>query len=169
MPFTRERAAQVDYKPRTAEVDASSSEWLAEAFGWEPDPEKPDDKMMITVRALTGMEIAFVSNASRGAEILRGFLEKLATNDATKIAEAMAQQAGIGDDKIVPEAYDQAIERVLLGIVEPKMERDDVVKLFDTAPLVGYECSNMIQALSNQGVEVGKSKRSTKNRALESS
>jgi hypothetical protein len=139
---------QAKYSARTEDVKVPDlSEYFAD-----------DAPAVWTVKGLTAVEVAKTKLAYDRTETARALIGALA-NNPDKI-EAVTTALGLtGTD--VPQDVSRRIESLMLGSVSPKIDpdsRDAVVKLAETFPVIFYELTNKIDALTGQGQEPGKPK-----------
>ena len=147
-----DRFTQAKYSPRTEDVSVPD---LAEYFA-------DGEEAVWTVKGLTAIEVAQTKQAYDRTETARALIGALA-NAPDKI-EAVTSALGLtGSD--VPQDVSRRIESLMLGSVSPKIDansRDAVVKLAETFPVIFYELTNKVDALTGQGQEPGKPKPSGK-------
>lgn len=143
-----DRFTQAKYSPRTEDIKVQD---LAEYFAEGEDA-------VWTVKGLTAIEVAKTKLAYDRTETARALIGALA-NNPDKI-EAVTSALGLtGAD--VPQDVSRRIESLMLGSVSPRIDansRDAVVKLAETFPVIFYELTNKIDALTGQGQEPGKPK-----------
>lgn len=125
---------KAEFKPREAEIEFSA---LAD-FGGK-----------FKVRGLTALEIAQADEAAQKGKLLSDLVEKLASSSGKQKAAALLEGVGVSDD--VPALLSKRYEHVCMGLVEPKMELADVVKLGDTFPIEFSTLANKILELTGQG------------------
>lgn len=114
------------------------------------------------VRSLTAAELGRASEqADRGSDQIRSLVKAMA-GEGDK-AEAIRSALGISAED-VPKDVTRRIEMLTMGSVEPKLgidQRDVAVKLAESFPTTFFALTNRILALTGQGSEPGKAKRST--------
>jgi len=141
---------QAKYSPRTEALDVPD---LADYFA-------KGEKVEWVVKGLTAVEVAQTKLAYDRTETARALIGALA-NDSEKI-EAVTTALGLtGSD--VPQDVSRRIESLVLGSVSPVIDaglRDVVVRLSEVFPVVFYELTNKIDALTGQGQMPGKQKAS---------
>ena len=127
--------------------------------GWFP----PGKDAVWTVRGLTAAELARANQAAEsGLDNVRAMVAAMA-GDGEK-AQAIRKAMGLSSED-VPSDISRRIEMLAAGSVAPLLgadNRDVAVKLAETFPTVFYQLSNAILALTGQGAEPGKPKRSGK-------
>ena len=138
------------FEPRTQAVD------VPDLAMWFPE----DTPAVITVRGLTGEELARVNEAAAKNRNMAGIVDALASASAPDKAEAIKEAIGISDS--VPDDLAKRIEQLVFGCVEPKFDQPAAVKFFQVFPVEGYILSNAIMRLTGQGQQPGESKPSGK-------
>ena len=140
------------FVPRQATIEVPE---LSDYFG--------KDKPEWTVRALTAAELGRANeSADRGSENLKALITAMA-GEGDK-AEAIRKSMGLSNQD-VPEDVSRRIEMLALASVSPALgseQRDVAVKLAEAFPTTFYKLTNKILALTGQGADVGKQKRSGK-------
>lgn len=104
---------------------------------------------VVLVRGLTSHEIAQSDEASQKGKLLSDLITKLADTSGKQKAAALLEGVGISDN--VPELLAKRYEHVARGVVEPKFELSDVVKLADTFPIEFSQIANKILELTGLG------------------
>lgn len=142
---------KASFSPREDEVTLSA---LAEAgFG----------DGVITVRGLTARELSEAEDASTKGKLLTDLVERLAGGSKEKVGALLE---GIGFNQDVPASLAKKLSHVQMGMVEPKMELADVVKLGEAFPIEFGIIANKIYELTGKGqVAQVKRKPSGKTRA----
>lgn len=102
----------------------------------------------ITVRGLSAEDIARANEASDRSKALVGLVDKLAGSQKEKV-DALLE--GIGYGKDVPSSLAKRIQHVMYGVVEPKMEQQDVVRFADAYPIEFAQVANKTLELTGQG------------------
>jgi hypothetical protein len=125
---------QAEFKPRETEIEFSA---LADFGG------------TFKVRGLTATEIAQADEAAQKGKLLSDLVEELAGSAGKKKAAALLEGVGVSDD--VPALLAKRYEHVCMGVVEPKMDLADVVKLGDAFPIEFSQLANKILELTGQG------------------
>lgn len=140
--------------PRTEDVPVPElAAWFAEG---EP--------AVWVIRGLTAAEMGRAREAAeRGLDNVKALVEALAGDGAGKVV-AIRKAFGLADDD-VPADVSRRIEMLAAGSVSPALgmdSREVAVKLAETFPTVFFNLTNRILALTGQGAEMGKPKRSGK-------
>lgn len=149
MSFDLQRFLSADLAPREDSVPAPE---LAAFFA-------EGEEAAFRVRGLTGEEMFRVADERRSGELKAAVAEALAGGQRAEVVDALKEAIGIGES--VPEAMAVAISKVHFGLVEPRLERDQVVRLFSGVPTVAVRLMSAIDALSAQGPNLPKSQSST--------
>lgn len=145
----RFRSCASQLSPRTAAVPVDD---LAH---WFQDGANP----VWTVRGLTGVEIATANDASGRARLYAATVEALASAAHSDQAEALKKL--FGADGEPPEDLAKRFDHLVFGSVDPKIAREDAIRLFALYPVVGYQLTNKILELTGLGPDLGKVPRST--------
>lgn len=103
----------------------------------------------IKVRGLTAEDLARAEEASQKGKLVSDLVEKLAGSSGKEKASALLEGVGISGD--VPAMLAKRFEHVVLGVVEPKLSLDDVVKLSQVYPIEFNMIANKIIELTGQG------------------
>lgn len=103
----------------------------------------------IVVRGLTAHELAQADEASAKGKLLSDLVEKLADASGKQKAAALLEGVGISGD--VPQMLAKRYEHVVRGVVSPKFDLSDVVKLGDVFPVEFTQIANKIIELTGQG------------------
>lgn len=144
MGFDADKFMGAQFKPREATIKLSA---LASFFSDGSEPE-------FTVRGLTGSEFARVQEAPQRYKTMDAIVEGIMTgsrSDAVQAARAM-----VGLDGEVPGEAVKRIEMLVIGSVEPKLDRPSVVRLAQAFAIEFWQLTNTITVLTGQGHEVGK-------------
>lgn len=104
---------------------------------------------VVTVRGLTSHEIAQSDEASQKGKLLSDLIAKLADTSGKQKAAALLEGVGISEN--VPELLAKRYEHVVRGVISPKLELSDVVKLGDTFPIEFSQIANKILELTGLG------------------
>lgn len=104
---------------------------------------------VIKVRGLTAEDLARAEEASQKGKLVSDLIEKLAGSAGKEKASALLEGVGISSD--VPAMLQKRMEHIVLGVVEPKLELVDVVKLGQTFPIEFNIIANKIIELTGQG------------------
>lgn len=132
------------FEPRTRDVRVPS---LAAFFSEGSEP-------VFTVRGLSGQELGQVEAELASAKSYDDLIAALAERKGKEIAAQLKEQLGLGEE--VPKQTARAIFTLIMGIVEPKMDRAAVVKLCTFFPADFYDLYNKVKDLSGQGAIVEK-------------
>ena len=117
------------------------------------------EKPVITVRGLTGEELARVREHVEKYRAIGKLIEGFASGkDAEKIA-AIKESMGITDK--VPEDFAKRLQMLVTGSVSPKFAQDQAVKLARVFPIEFYNLTNIIIRLTGMGSLSGESAPST--------
>jgi hypothetical protein len=123
-----------------------------------------DEKPEWTVRGLSGVELGRIKQSvSSAAQETTKALIAVAVGEGDK-AEALRKAMGISKED-TPEDIAYRIGVLVAGSVSPEIgddNRDVAVKLAEAFPTIFYTLTTKILALTGQGNEVGKPKRSGK-------
>lgn len=139
MGFDLKAFQAAQYKAREEEIELSG---LAAYF---PEGERP----VFKVRGLTSEELARADEAANRDQLAGELMSKLVGDNKQK-AQAMLAAAGIGSDD-VPGALRKSLEHVCTGLVEPRLELSDVVKLADSHPVEFRQLSTKVLGLTGLG------------------
>ena len=132
--------------PREADLEGPAVAQLAPFF---PAGEVP----RLRVRALTGAEIYRAAEARHSAELRAAIADALAGGSRQEIADAIREAIGVGES--VPAAMAVAISKLVHGSVDPKLDQDQVVRMFKLWPIVAVAAASLIDRLNNQGPDLG--------------
>lgn len=141
--------------PRETSIEVPE---LAQWFG-------EDEPAVWVVRGLTAAEMGRAREAAEEGRMdnVRALVAAMAGSNGDK-AGAIRKAMGLSDED-VPGDVSRRIEMLTAGSVSPALgsdRRDVAVKLAEAFPTVFYSLTNQILALTGQGAEVGKPKRSGK-------
>lgn len=138
---------RTDFKERTEAVKLPD---LAPFFGGDAEA------ATWTVRGLTGIELAQVNEAASLARNLDALVGALTSETRRDKIETLRAVLGIhaGD---VPEDIVKRIEMLCLGSIEPRVERDVVIRIARVYPIEFYQLTNAITRLTGMGQDPGKS------------
>lgn len=119
-----------------------------------------DDEPVWKLRQLDHIEYFRLREVVTGnhQRLLKSIAEALSGSDAGKKADLMRELLGTSD--AVPPELAYRIEAVLLGTVEPKVDRDAVLKLFEHWPADAWLIAEKVMELTGHGASVGKPKSS---------
>jgi len=149
MSFDLKAFDKARFEPRTADVSVPE---LKEFFGEGDEP-------IWTVRNMTGPEMAKSEMAGREADRLKAVIEGITSNNTKDIADAVKGLVGGGDD-MEPE-FRKQLAKIVVASVDPKITKQQAVKLADVSPSAFYRIVAKINDLSGKGAELGKLKAST--------
>jgi hypothetical protein len=120
---------------------------LADWFDEGSDP-------VFRVRALSGEEIFRAADAkTRDIKLAAAVQAISGAADSAQFAESFRDLIG-GED--VPEEMRRRIEHLIYGLVEPKLDREGVLRLLAYWPTVGRTLHDAIYELIAQGPVLGK-------------
>ncbi len=118
--------------------------------GFFPEGAEP----VFTVRALSGEQIFRAADASARDQKLVAAVQAIAgAAGADKFADGFRELIGSDD---VPEDMRRRIEHLLAGVVEPKLDREAVLRLIAFYPTVAANLHNAILTLIAEGPDLGK-------------
>lgn len=130
-------------EPRTAELRFPEMALLC----------APGNEPVFVVRALTGEEIARANEASDRLARTRAAIEAMIAGGTVR-REAFADLLLGGD--ATPEDLAKRIEHALVGVVDPALDRETVLRLFADFPVCLFALTNKILELTGLGADVGK-------------
>jgi hypothetical protein len=136
--------------PRTATVAVAE---LAPWFGEAP--------AQWIVRGLTGEEIARANEAASRATLVASAVEALAAGSAAKAEQVEAMRGILGYGTDTPADLVKRLDHLVAGSVEPAIDREIAVRLFNAYPVVAYQLTNKILELTGLGADPGKAPHST--------
>jgi len=144
MGFDLKAFEKTQYTRRTVKVEVPE---LAAFFD-------KDEKPVFVVQNLEAAEIAKVEVSGQSNEKMVELVKHLfAGTDPEKI-DAIKEIAGLHAD--LEPAYIQCLTRVEMGVIEPKFNRQNVVKIAAISQDAFYRLNRKIKELSGQGSELGK-------------
>lgn len=112
-----------------------------------------------TVRGLTGIEIATANDAGNRSRLYAATVEALASAAHSDQADALKRL--FGADGEPPEDLAKRFDHLVFGSLDPKVAREDAIRLFALYPVVAYQLTNKILELTGLGPDLGKVQRST--------
>ena len=112
-----------------------------------------EEEPVFKCKMLNSEELARAEESSNSQQMLHDLMTKMLSGTATDKATAIAEAAGITSDE-VPASVRKMIEYVLLGVVEPQLSRDQVVKISVNYPVEFKQLFNKIMTLTGEGAEV---------------
>ncbi len=112
------------------------------------------EKAIWRVRGLTGSEVARVKDSVHRAKDVEGLVTKLAGTMRDKV-DAVIEAFGLsaGDES---DDYVRRLTVLELGSIEPKIKRENAVRVADVAPMLFYRLTDEIYMLTGRG-KVGES------------
>lgn len=114
----------------------------------------------VTVRGLTGQELARVREAAEKHRNIGKLLEAMVGGSDKEKVAAMRTALGVGDD--LPEDFAKRIEMLTIAAVAPVLDLEACLKLATSFPVEFYDLTNQITALTGMGhVPPGKPEPST--------
>lgn len=103
----------------------------------------------VVVRGLTAHELAQSDEASAKGKLLSDLVERLADASGKQKAAALLEGVGISGD--VPQMLAKRYEHVVRGVVSPKFDLSDAVKLGEVFPVEFSQIANKIIELTGLG------------------
>jgi hypothetical protein len=113
---------------------------------------------------LTGEEFYTVKAASKKAQDIKMVIESLFSKNPKIKIEAALEAIGITDD--LSEDFIQRLEMMVVGTVEPEIEKEDAVLLVKRFPVLFDQITAEIMILTGAGQELGESSASGTTRKL---
>jgi hypothetical protein len=149
--FDMERFRGAALAPRQAPVPVPDlAHWFADGI----DP-------VWTVRGLTGEEIARSNEASQRSVSIAAAVEALASTAAAKPDQVEALQTLLGYGTETPADLAKRFDHLVFGSIDPSIDREIAVRLFQSYPVAAYHLTNKILELTGMGPDLGKAPRST--------
>lgn len=151
MVFDVKKFGAAKFAPRTELVSVPDSNLIS----FFPEGEEP----VFKVRGLTSSELATCNEAQTKNAKVAVMLDAITatSNNAEKVKE-LREAVGLAGDN-VPAVTAKAMEMLVFGSVEPKLELAVVVKIAEVSPVEFNMLTNAITRLTGQGSEImGKSK-----------
>lgn len=143
--FDKRKFGAAKFAPRTQDVNVSDSV-LADFF---PEGDEP----VFVVRGLTASELAMANEAMAKNKTVGTVLEALQRDgDHAEKVDELREAMGLSKDK-TPDATVKSIEMILMGCVNPVLDRQTVLKIGQVAPVEFQILSNTITKLTGQGSE----------------
>lgn len=140
--FDLTKFERADFEAREADVRLPA---LAPFFAEDAEP-------VFRVRGLTAAELATAEESANRGKLVSDLVEKLLEKTGSKQkADAILEAAGLGPDTEVPKAVKQRMEHVRMGVIEPELSLQHVVKLATVAPIEFTKLANTILELTGQG------------------
>lgn len=114
-----------------------------------------DERPAFRVRGLSGPEVAKVREVNTKYQAVLKVVQALQSSGASvesidKVKDAM----GLGDK--VPDDYHNRIETLNLGLLEPKLDRQTIVRLAKFFSVEFYTLTDKIRELTGLGPDLGK-------------
>ncbi len=106
------------------------------------------------VRNLSGHELGMINEAAARAKALSAVLDGIISTDSREQVEAIKASLGLNDD--TPADIVRRIEMLKLGSVDPAIDQETAVKICTHYPVVFFELTQKITALTGLGAEVKK-------------
>lgn len=103
----------------------------------------------VTVRGLTGQELARAVGAAKRDDSVGKLLEAVVGGTEKEQVKALREAMGIESD--TPEDYAKRIEMMAIGVVSPAFPREACVKFAAAFPVEFYELTNEITRLTGLG------------------
>lgn len=141
MGFKEKKFNKAKFAPRTLEIEVPE---LAEFFGKGEEP-------LWKIRNLSGDELRKVDSAGDMVGKLGGLIDLLAKGESATAAKQLLGLAGELESDT-----NKNIEALLLGSLEPQIERKTAVRLFKERPVQAAMLANAIFVISGLGSELGK-------------
>lgn len=141
MGFDTERFRSTALEPRTEDVP------VKDLAGWFADGEAP----VWTVRGLTGEEFMRAQDAEEQHRLRIAAFQALVKSGAFQGERVAAFESLIGGGNEIPAQMAKLIECILLGSVRPVVDRDLVVRLYQSFPVTAYLLGMTVLKLTGQG------------------
>lgn len=150
MSFDMKGFMKAKFQDRTEDVP------VPDLKSWFPE----DSPAVITVRGLTGAELARVNEAAARNKNLEGIIEALSSANASDKIEGIKESLGFTGK--VPDDLAKRIEQLTAGAVEPEFTLEQAVRFFEVYPVEAWQVTNKIMELTGKGKLPGESKPSGK-------
>ncbi|MDF1577674.1 MAG: hypothetical protein P1P81_04420 [Desulfobulbales bacterium] len=147
MEFDRKKFEQARFEPRTEEVPVPD---LAGFFSGLAKKEVPGWK----VRGLTGPELGQCNEAAENNRKIGAILEGLVGQSSKEIKAAIKELTGNGE--AVPQDIAKRLSMLVIGSVDPAVDRPLAVRLCEYYPIEFFQLTNKITTLTGQGHMPGK-------------
>jgi hypothetical protein len=154
MAFNMDKFRSADFKPREKSIPVPQ---LKDFFGNKAKPKW-------IIRSLTGEEFYAVKAAARKTRDITELFESLFSKNPKIKVEAALEAIGISDE--LPEDYIQRLEMLVVGTVEPEIEKEDAVRFAKRFPVLFDQITAEIMILTGAGQELGESSASGTTRKL---
>lgn len=139
MSFDLKKFETTNFSYREKEIDVPA---LKEFFS---SKEKPRWK----IRGLTGIELAMVRESVNKNKDIESMIEMLAGGKSEEKIGAIKEALGLSDK--APDDWVRRVTILMLGSVEPKVERSLAVRLGESHPVTFSMLTDQIQILTGQG------------------
>jgi len=103
---------------------------------------------VVKVRGLTAHQLAEAEEAANKGRMVSELVEKLAGSEKDKV-DALLEGIGFGQD--VPASLAKKLAHVQMGVVDPEMQMEDVVKMAEVYPIEFGQLANKIYELTGKG------------------
>jgi hypothetical protein len=145
MAFDAAKFSRLSLSPRTARVH------LPALAGFFEKGEKPE----FEVRGLEGVELSRCHDAVRTNRDIAELAGQILAGDSADKVTAIREAMGIGER--VPDEIAKRVEMLVIGSVEPKLDREAALKLCKALPIEFYQLTNEITRLTGEGARLGES------------
>jgi hypothetical protein len=108
------------------------------------------------VRGLTGEEIARANESNQRSGLIAAAVQALSNAASAKAEQTEALQALIGYGTDVPQDLAKRFDHLVFGSVDPAIDRETAVRMFNSYPIVAYQLTNRILELTGEGPDLGK-------------
>ncbi len=102
------------------------------------------------IRGLTGAEVAKVRDSVTRARDLEGLVARLAAENVKDKVAAVVEAFGLATGSDADD-FVRRLTLLVIGSVEPKIQRNHAVKVSEVAPLAFYRLTDEIYNLTGQG------------------
>jgi hypothetical protein len=100
------------------------------------------------VRGLTAEEIHIADEAKKRGQLLSNLVEKLASGGEERV---QALLEGVGVSNGVPADLVKQYEHVRMGLIEPTLEHQDIIKFAEIWPVEFIQLANKVMELTGLG------------------
>ena len=159
MAFKMKEFMKVKFEPRIKNVPVKSNGMA----GFFADGEKKE----FQVRSLTGEEMAVCNEAQTKNKNMNVLIAAIAGGLSLDKVKDVRLGLGLSEEINLTEDLARRIELLRIGCVDPELDTEASVKIFRVAAVDGYELSNQILQLSQQGMIPGGPKASGKKQTSE--
>ncbi len=142
MPFDLTRFLRDDLRPRTVTVRVPE---MKSWFG-------PDDDPAFVIRGLTGEEFYSVREAVQKRADFSAIASRILSGAGDAIADALDEFYGA-----VPDEFARRVEVLILGCVEPKLDRRAAMRIFKHFPTTAHTIADAILRATGEGSVAGES------------